>query len=47
MKNKKMRRTIIVQVRKSRTSGQKTVTIPKSARNIRAGDYIQLRKMRK
>lgn len=40
-----MKKPIIVQVRQSRKSKQKTVTIPKSARGVRAGDYLILRRM--
>ena len=39
-------RVVIAQVRKSKSSGQKTVTIPKTAK-IRAGDYIVIRRIRK
>lgn len=37
---------IIARVRKSKSSKQKTVTIPKEAGHIRAGDYIVIRRLR-
>lgn len=42
-----MKRAVIVQVRKGKHARQKTVTIPKSAKHIRAGDYIVIRKVRR
>lgn len=42
-----MRKSVIVRVRRSKRSNQKTVTIPKKARSIRAGDYIKIIKVRR
>jgi hypothetical protein len=47
MGKKKVRRKIIVQVRQSKGSKQKTVTIPKSAQNIKKGDYLVIRRLSK
>lgn len=44
-KKRRVGKSVIVQVRKSKRSRQKTVTIPKKARHIRAGDFIILRRV--
>lgn len=39
-------KSIIVKVRINKTSGQKTVTIPKDAKHIKKGDYVQIIKIK-
>ena len=37
---------VIVKVRISKSSNQKTATIPKSAEHIKEGDYIKIEKVK-
>lgn len=46
MGKKRVKSKIIAKVRQSKKSKQKTITIPKSARNIRSGDYVVIRRVR-
>lgn len=36
---------MIVKIRESKASGQKTVTIPKSAKHLKKGDYVKIEKV--
>jgi len=37
---------VIVKVRISKSSNQKTLTIPKSAEHIKEGDYVKIEKIK-
>ena len=37
---------IIVKVRKNKKTGQKSVTIPKEAEEIKEGDYVEINKLK-
>ena len=41
-----MVKTVIVKVRENKRNKQKSVTIPKEARNIKKGDYVRITKTR-
>ena len=37
---------VVVKVRISKSSNQKTVTIPKSAKHLKEGDYVRIEKVK-
>ena len=37
---------IITKVRKNKRTGQKSVTIPKEAKEIKQGDYVEINKIK-
>jgi len=39
------KKVVIIKVRRSKSSNQKTVTIPKSAKHIKEGDYVKIEKV--
>lgn len=40
------RNQVIVKVRQSRSSKQKTITVPKDAKHIKSGDYVKLTRLK-
>ena len=39
-------RKIIVKVRVNKKTGQKSITIPKEAKEIKGGDYVEINKIK-